>query len=345
MAKKQSSRRAPASSKSARAKKPAAKPTKKPSGGNTGIPQPAKAIKQVKAAGEQTVINTMEVARRASRMKASADRKARLREYKAKMVAKRPRGLRLGPSGELRVLAEGDSWFDYPKILGTGGGLISHLEQIADIEILNMAHYGDEVRGMMALEQRERLEELLRDRSLGTFDLLMFSGGGNDVVGGQMCLWIRTREPGMSVADAIDQERYEDVLDLLEIGYRDLFSIRDELSPETHIVTHSYDIPQPNNKGVCGIGPWLKPSLDYRGWDDAAAQFEIVRQMLDRFDQILSGFQGSVDKFTHIHTQGMLDRKTDWHNELHPNRSGFRKVALAINNQLADVMPGHFRRR
>ena len=41
---------------------------------------------------------------------------------------------------------------------------------------------------------------------------------------------------------------------------------------------------QPGDKGVCGLGPWLKPSLDYRGWKKAADQFAIAKRVLSKFN-------------------------------------------------------------
>lgn len=294
-------------------------------------------------AEDQAIVSSIELARRAMHQKAERDRKERVAEYKKSLRDAKTRGLRLGPSGELRVLAEGDSWFDYPKILGTGGGVVSHLSSMAGIRILNMAHYGDEVRAMMGLEQRQRLEGLLRDRELGTFDVLLFSGGGNDIVGDHMVLWTRRFREGMPLEDAVDVERFRDVMAMVEMGYRDLVAIRDELSPETHIVTHSYDFPTPSTKGVCGVGPWLKPSLDYKGWKNG--QGGIVRAMLAEFDRLLRSLAASAPRVTHVSTQGLLAPSSDWHNEIHPNRAGYDKVARAINNELAKVMPRFFSTR
>lgn len=292
--------------------------------------------------GEQMVVSSMQLARRAMQKKADQDRKDRLAEYKKSLAAARAKGLRLGPSGQLRVIAEGDSWFDYPRILGTGGGVVSHLSSLAKVNILNMAHYGDEVRTMMGLEQRVRLEQLLGARDLGTFDVLLFSGGGNDIVGDHMVLWTRAFQPGMSPADAIDTQRFRDVMAIVEMGYRDLIAVRDALSPQTHIVTHSYDFPIPSTRGVCGVGPWLKPALDFRGWTATQDQALIVRSMLEQFDRLMQALAASAPRVTHVSTQGLLDAATEWHNEIHPNRSGFAKVARAINNALAGVLPAHF---
>lgn len=71
----------------------------------------------------------------------------------------------------LVLLAQGDSWFDYPL---TGNGLpltdtdvIAQLRRIGPMPptILNLAHHGDAAVGMMSLEKQERLIAALRDAS------------------------------------------------------------------------------------------------------------------------------------------------------------------------------------
>ena len=82
----------------------------------------------------------------------------RIREYKAAMVimkkrgARRPRPKAVAKQGEpvakaksfepLQILAEGDSWFDYPVPL-FGGGIIPRLEDRLGVPILNLAKAGD----------------------------------------------------------------------------------------------------------------------------------------------------------------------------------------------------------
>ena len=278
-------------------------------------------------------------ARRAQRA-AERDRRGRVKAYRAKLAARAAEPAAPAVGCRLRLLAEGDSWFDYPRFLGTRGGVIDHLEGLTGHGILNLAHRGDEVRQMMALRQRRRLEAMLGDPALG-FDALLFSGGGNDLVGDQLCLWLRERADGMAPAGAIDRQRLGSALKIVEAGYRDLIAIRDRRAPGCCVVTHGYDFPQPSEKGACGQGPWLKPSLDYRGWRGRDEQFEIAKLLLLGFDELLAGLELEQRRagrpFVYIRTQGLLDRDADWQNEIHPNGRGFRKIARAFAGALADL--------
>ena len=90
----------------------------------------------------------------------------------------------------LRILAEGDSWFDYPL----GRDVIRALEGLLSLPIANMAHHGDEVRQILALKQRKEIERRLATGAPDgqPWDVLLLSAGGNDFVGDQLCIWIKS---------------------------------------------------------------------------------------------------------------------------------------------------------
>jgi hypothetical protein len=301
-------------------------------------------------------LRNLEKGRRLQRLQVERDRQARVREFKARQRLGITALPFFGPQGlghaapvraryldmfavtgatPLPVLAEGDSWFCYPVPLA-GGGIIDHLQLMAPIRPLNLAHYGDPVQTIMGVHQRERLEQYLGDASWG-FRALLFSGGGDDLVGDQFCFWLRDHRPGLPPNQALDSDRLGDIIDVVEAGYRDLIAIRDRIAPDCVIFAHAYDFPQPSDVGVCGFGPWMKPSLDYRGWTNPGDQFIVAKQLLLRFHEILAGLVGP--KFVLVPTQGLLDPANDWANEIHPNRAGFRKLAAAFRDALAAQFP------
>lgn len=237
------------------------------------------------------------------------------------------------------IVAEGDSWFAYPRVLFTGGGVIPHLEKLAGVSITNLAHAGDESRFMLSLPQRRRLEVELKQA-----DVLLFSGGGNDIAGDQFCCWLNDNRDG-EPANAIDWDRFDAALDLVEAMYNDLALIRDEVNPNCLIVTHGYDFPPASvmgdginvlgalsrASGLASYGPWLQPSLAYCGWKKAADQALIVREVLMEFNRRLEIWDAR--NHLHVDIQGLLLPR-DWGNEIHPNRSGFEKVARAFAEAL-----------
>jgi hypothetical protein len=292
--------------------------------------------------------------------RALAARKARARRDKLRKHAEQTRAKRLeafkksttaprrGPALEslgsgLRILAEGDSWFDFP--LGGGpfntGDVIAKLSTLVKQDILNLAVRGEEVRDMLGVEQRVRLEKHLADPRLN-FNVLLFSGGGNDIAGEQFVLWIKDRATvGGDARRAINDRVFESMLDVIQAGYEQLIDIRDRIARATPgrtitLFLHAYDFARPTGKGVCGIGPWLKPSLDYRGWTDKAEARQVVELALARFRARLDTL--ARPDVIIVPTQGTLGDK-EWNDELHPSEPGFVKIAEVFYDAMQRTFP------
>jgi hypothetical protein len=285
------------------------------------------------------------------------ERARRIREYRSTMEIMKARGARpprtkglrardgeppaeaRGAFAPLQIFAEGDSWFDYPVPL-FGGGVIPRLEDRLGVPILNLAKAGDEVRYMLGVEERAVLTQQLTDGSPagGPWDVLLFSGGGNDIVDNPMALWIKDFDPAIPPAGHINQPRFSAALALVRAGYEDLIGLRDHLSPTTHLVFHGYDFAIPDGRGICFLGPWLKPTLDLRKFPTLAARQAVVKAMLQQFAAMLTSLTGPTVTF--INTQGTLAPQTaSWHNELHPARAGFEKFADLIQQKLKALFP------
>ena len=285
------------------------------------------------------------------------ERARRVREYKATMEIMKRRGARRsrpkaskaadgepaakggGSFEPLQIFAEGDSWFDYP-VPFFGGGIIPRLEDRLGVPILNLAKAGDEVRYMLGVEEREVLTEYLTDGSPagGPWDVLLFSGGGNDIVDNPMALWVKDWNPAMPPAAHIHKARFDAALALVQAGYEDLIELRDQLSPTTQLVFHGYDFAIPDGRGICGFGPWLRPTFQLRKFPTRAAMEAVVKAMLQQFAAMLASLAGPTVTF--INGQGTLvPQPSSWHNELHPARAGFGKFADIFHVKLKALFP------
>jgi hypothetical protein len=255
------------------------------------------------------------------------DREKRIAEHKAQIAASHigTKTLAARRGGEsLNILAEGDSWFDYPLSRDTIGWIQRGGPPFP--LILNLAHHGDIATEMLGVAQRRRIIENLTDPANGTFDALLFSAGGNDIAGDQFCLWVRTFVAGNDPSHGLDEQRLAAILGVVNAAYVDLIQIRDQFAPDCVIFFHGYDFALPDGRDVCGVGPWLKPSLDLRGWTDPAMGAEIVKRMLKALDRLLLQIEQQNRNVVYVRTQGTLS-SADWANELHPTESGFGKIA------------------
>ena len=231
------------------------------------------------------------------------------------------------------MLAHGDSWFDYPLwgngLPATQTDVIAQLESMGNINplIQNVSHHGDATTDEMSLPKQQRMIESLHDSAnwgaSGKPDAILFSGGGNDIAGNQFCIFL---DYATGAGTGLDIGRFNLALGSVEASYRDLFLFRDTYASGVPIFAHSYDFPIPNGVQPPCAGPWLKPSLDYCGWNVTQGT-AIVRRALTDFKAMLTRLAADpTNNFVLIDTQGTL-APADWANELHPFPDGFKAVA------------------
>ena len=211
--------------------------------------------------------------------------------------------------------------------------------------ILNLAMAGDEVRFMLGVEQRKRLIGLLTKGcpAGGPWEALLFSGGGNDIVDNPMALWLNDFNPALPPAAQINQSRFDAALALVRAGYEDLMDLRKQLSPGTHLFFHGYDFAFPDGRGVCTLGPWLKPAFDLRKFPPIIPGAAVVKEMLTQFATMLKTLAAGdlTGKTTFINTHnGLAPNVSSWHNELHPTNDGFDLFAKLFHKEVEAIFPG-----
>jgi hypothetical protein len=249
-------------------------------------------------------------------------------------------------STPLVMLANGDSWFDYPlsgnDVSFRDTDIIAQLRAMGRVNpvILNISHYGDATTDELSLPKQERMISSLRDPAnwmgSGKPDAILFSGGGNDVVGDQFCIYLDYALPG---ATGLNADRFGKALSAVEASYLDLFTFRDRYAPGVPVIGHCYDFPIPNGIHPVCAGPWLKPSLDYCGWD-LTQGITIAHSALSDFKNVLVRLASdAANNFFVVDTQGVLTA-ADWANELHPYPDGFKKIAAKFVAALQARFPG-----
>ncbi len=236
------------------------------------------------------------------------------------------------------ILAEGDSWFRYV----IGYAVIWHLEVLdrRRNHICNLASPGDLSSEIMHGDSVKRLErELRRGPSRNRkYDALLFSAGGNDLVGGnRFGRYLKPYTAGMAAKDVLLKPMVKHAFDLLDADYEKLIAIRDRVAPTTRIYFNAYDLAQPTGEGVCNRGPWLKPALVEAGVP-TNLQVEVVEVFLRRYARRLRAIARRHNDVVILATQDTLTAN-EWANEIHPTKNGFRKIAEVFQAQLAADFP------
>lgn len=275
------------------------------------------------------------------------DLKQRVMDFRARAARQKTmlRATGSPAAASLTLIAQGDSWFDYPVPPWAPTDVIAHLQAMPKAPlILNLAHHGEAAEDMLGVTKLHRLTGQLTSGDDGRiFDAILFSGGGNDLAGEQFRLWLKDASAvSGDPCQGLHTERVNDILGVVQAAYQDLISARDKIAKAQNraipIFAHSYDFGIPNGKGVCGAGPWLKPGLDDRGWGDTAGR-AIVKQLLTRFAELLDLLKGQAKDFYHVKTQGTLS-DAQWANELHPTPDGFAAVSAKFVAALRERFPG-----
>jgi hypothetical protein len=107
------------------------------------------------------------------------------------------------------------------------------------------------------------------------------------------------------------------------------------------VFLHGYDWAFPTGIAACpGVGPWLKPSLDFQGWTDPTLAGAVVKELLLAFDKMLAQIAHDHTNVIYVRTQGTLKSESDWANELHPTRAGFEKIAGKFLDAMRLKFPG-----
>ena len=267
------------------------------------------------------------------------------------------------PPRTFNLLAQGDSWFDYPP----GTDLIDclhdkHGHTITNIAVagstLNDEAYGPVPRELFGLptgplqsDDPDRITELVhhiqQGSKQGPFQALLLSAAGNDIAGDEFFSFINNARSGLS---QINQEVLDGVVNgTFKAAYEYLITTALAAAKDMGIImpifTHGYDYPWPDGRAVFSflgwkVGPWFDPTFNQKNYPNASAadlkvRYKIVAQFIDSLNSMLEGLaQQYSGQVFHVNLTGTLESSADWANELHPANSGFSALADKIDADL-----------
>ena len=218
----------------------------------------------------------------------------------------------------IRIVSEGDSWFQYPLLLDD---VVDHLMNEDDFAVLSLGGAGHRLADMLV--EDEITDTLDRERPA----FFLISGGGNDMVGdGRLATLIRRFEKDRP-ANEYPNATFRSFL--AEIGqlYRSLFHRLERTFPRMCVLCHGYDwvIPQK--------AKWLGAPLRSIGITSRGLQAEIVRVLIDQLNALLASLSTEFRTVRYIDCRGVCGQN-DWYDELHPTGEGFRRVAQKFADEI-----------
>ena len=234
---------------------------------------------------------------------------------------KRYRNLSKDPD-RLRIVAEGDSWFQYPIKLD------DVLDQLYKrYAIRSFAEAGDTLRNY--LKEKEYLD-IIGDEKAQFF---LVSGGGNDMIGDEFQHFLRPiPDSNDSTPRKYLNQKFFEELHKLEILYSQMFRELIEKFKDLNILVHCYDYVIPVDNRLVGFEDdysWSGKFMIKNGIEPQSERENLIVFILDEFAQrleILSKSDEFKNNVTFVNTRGIVSRN-QWADEIHPTNEGFELVA------------------
>ena len=232
----------------------------------------------------------------------------------------------------LRIVAEGDSWFQYPFLLRD---ILDYLGGVYNV--YSVAAAGATLEDY--LKNSEFLESI--DQVKPAYFLL--SGGGNDLLGEAFAGLIRaTPDATKTGAVSYFTNAFDSTLTAVCERYRRIFRLVNLGHPDVKIIVHGYDyvIPKGVDTSLPGKASWMGDVLNDRGIMTEADRESIAHHIIDSFNDALKKVTAEYTNVTYLDLRGTVQRTNRladyWYDEIHPNDKGF----LSLSSKFIDVISG-----
>lgn len=234
--------------------------------------------------------------------------------------------------GRIRIVSEGDSWFQYPSFFGLSKNVkevIDHLIEDDQYAVKSLGAGADLLRNMY--HTREYFEAIHEEKP----QILLISAGGNDFfeVFPKM---LKKDTIIQNIEDHLDSN-FETELNVLKTYYLALLKEVTKIFPDLNIIIHGYDyiIPQPDGK-------WIgKPMVDAGMVEDRKRQL-LIKYIMDKFNDTakeIANIPALKANVHYLNLRGTVPLNPNaWHDEIHPNNGGFALVAAKFKAKISEIL-------
>lgn len=264
------------------------------------------------------------------------------------------------------IVAEGDSWFQFPVLINE---TVDNLYN--DYLIYSLGAAGDTANNMIYGDERdEQAEYMIALRHLKNRGLkisgFMFSAAGNDIIGQEtkpgpdgkrkatLERLLRESPHGTQPEDFIIEEEMRKRLDFLKKGYLDVINrIHAEPGLENlPIFIHGYDYVFPFKFGQQdqrkkqryqkSANQWLGAPLDKFNILDLDMRRNVIKHMLDKLYDMMNALtaESGINHVYVVDNRGAMPFISDWKDEIHGKNHGFARVAQRFRDTINPVIIG-----
>lgn len=251
-----------------------------------------------------------------------------------------------------KIVAEGDSWFAYLLVKD----VVDHLRKMG-YAVIRCSEKGDTLENMVygtgykidkkrntvsnkgPLDLKEVKKAIRRYRPR----FVLFSAGGNDVVGIELVRYLYHKSTGKP---SLRMAAFQDVLNnymkpAIEHFIKEVLAV----DPGVDILMDGYDYAKPIGKGykVAGVklaGPWILPGFGEKAITKRSEQDRIIKRLIDAFNKMLKALSVKHTNFHYINLRGKFPLDKQWHNEIHLKAAGYKTVAKLYHEQIVKILGG-----
>lgn len=231
----------------------------------------------------------------------------------------------------IRVVAEGDSWFQHPLL----DDLIDCINRDPKFNVLSLASGGSKLGQMV--DPADFLKAVRTEQP----KLFLLSAGGNDFLA-DIRRFVRPDVAPFpdTPGGYIKMEPFRKLLEEIRSNLQKVFAaVLARGSSVERVLMHTYDyvIPVPPAKQstpgpITDVrsGPWLGARFDELGFKDPGTREAVAKVLLDHFRAVCAEvaaekhWDGRVEVFAF---KRKLSRIDDWFDEIHPDNSSTKKLA------------------
>lgn len=272
-----------------------------------------------------------------------------LKQFKAKQASNSNKRIKSKSyPRELTIVAEGDSWFDYPL----KKDIIDYLSQ-KGFAIKKFSKAGDTLENMIfgtAYKKKGHIVQHLGPVSLQNTlqaikelkpKFVLFSGGGNDIVGSEILNYLNHKHS--KPTSLINKTIFKAKLERIKIALEFFIQSVHKTNKSSQILMDGYDYAKVNGKGYSFIfknikGPWILPSMGMKAITKKKDQQEIIKFFVDEFNKLLESLDNKYPYFHHIDLRGKFPNDKEWDNEIHLKNSGFKEVANIYHTKMSKLL-------